>query len=215
MICVLCDRFRRTRCWSRTFWAIVWRGSISTRETTHLYPASMTSQVRTGETVARANVQISVYSLWKWDNKEKSNCPNTWAVKLCLFHFLPWPHSLLFLSLLSTIPAMIAHHARVYLVQLPGTDCGRVGLLPARPSAKKPFPAKLCFFPLSMAEQGSRSCQVHWGSAGRRESRVSRRAVHVYYFRLLAALPRRLWGESLKRHTIRYFYSWRNKLVSV
>lgn len=30
---------------------------------------------------------------------------------------------------------MIAHHASVYLVQLPGTDCGQVGPLPARPSA--------------------------------------------------------------------------------
>lgn len=44
---------------------------------------------------------------------------------------------------------MIAHHASVYLVQLPGTDCGQVGPLPAHPSAspKPGFPAKLFFFP--------------------------------------------------------------------
>lgn len=102
------------------------------------------------------------------------------------------------------IPLMIAHHASVYLVQLPGTDCGQVGPLPARPSASlNPFSSQTLFLFLSMAEPGSRSCQVHWTSVGKRVGRVSRRAVHAYYFRLLAVLPERLWGKkkSLKQHT--------------
>lgn len=152
-------------------------------------------------------------SLEMSENKEKGNCPNTWAAVSFIFS-----HGLIcsFSSPSSAIPSMIAHHASVYLVQLPGTDCGQVGPLPARPSASpNRFSSQALFLSLSMAEPGSRSCQVHWGSVGKREGRVSRRAVHVYYFRLLAVLPRRLWGKSLKRHTTSYVYSGWNKHVSV
>lgn len=41
---------------------------------------------------------------------------------------------------------MIAHHASVYLVQLPGTDCGQVGPLPARPSASPNWFSSQAFF---------------------------------------------------------------------
>lgn len=55
----------------------------------------------------------------------------------CLAVSFIFPHGLIcsFSSPSSPIPSMIAHHASVYLVQLPGTDCGQVGPLAARPSA--------------------------------------------------------------------------------
>lgn len=138
-------------------------------------------------------------------NKERVNCQNTWAVKRTISYSVSFiSHGLIcsYSSPSSPIPSMIAHHASVYLVQLPGTDCGQVGPLPARPSAPpNRFSSQTLFLSLSMAEPGSRSCQVHWSSVGKRVGRVSRRAVHVYYFRLLAVLPERLWGKSLKRHT--------------
>lgn len=84
---------------------------------------------------------------------------------------------------------------------------GKLALFPTRPSASpNRFSSQALFLSLSMAEPGSRSCQVHWGSVGKREGRVSRGAVHVYYFRLLAVLPRRLWGKNLKRHTTSYVF---------
>lgn len=91
---------------------------------------------------------------------------------------------------------------------------GELASSPPVPQLKNLFQPSSVSFPFQWLNRDQEAVRYAEAQLAE-ESRVSRRAVHVYYFRLLAALPRRRWVESLKRHTIRYFYSWRNKLVSV
>lgn len=173
----------------------------------------MTSQVCADETVTTA-VGFNLQQLTGNELKWRKGSLHTWAVMAVSFIF---SHGLIcsFSSSSSPIPAMIAHHASVYLVQLPGTDWGQVGPGPVRPSASpKRFSSQALFLFLSMAEPGSRSCQVHWGSVGKREGRVSRRAVHVYYFRLLAVSPQD-FEEKASNGKLPAVYSECNKRVSV
>lgn len=114
------------------------------------------------------------------------------------------------------IPALIAHHAAVYFVQLLGSDCGWAGSLSA--AVQLPLTRFGFHRSLSMAERGSRSCQVQTSCSGNGQSlTVQERESGSCLGRLLHTqfLPRRLWGHRLKQFTVSVVSSGRNKRVSV
>lgn len=114
--------------------------------------------------------QTSNGSLEISKSSKKGNCPNTWAVKAAIL-FLPWPHSLLF-------PLVPLPFLRRELIRRLFT-LSNYGLWASWPSppSQKLFSSQALFLTSSMAEHGSRNCQVDRGSVGCRGERVSRRAV--------------------------------------
>lgn len=149
----------------------------------------------------------------RWNGSK--NQPLTWIIGST-------PGLLLFSSMASFAP-LLPPHPFCCSSPCPCLPCPIIGhqlwasgLYSACPltSPTQVFQPKVFSFP-SMAELDSRSCQVRWGSVGKGERRVSERAVHVYYFRLLAVVPKGPRGKSLERHTGSCVYLWWNKHVGV
>ena len=123
---------------------------------------------------------------------------------------------------LSLIPSMIAHHASVYLVQLPGSDCGQVGPSPfACPSRL----SKLFFQPtspslrslplfewLNRTQEAVRYTEAQLAKEERKRPGELSMSITSDY---LQSYPEGFEEKVLKRHIASCVYSGRNKRASV